>query len=390
MIQYRRQISLQVQRVLAEINCSFPHFQSSGGFCYLRMSETLNVIIINMSNETESSSRLMKTLAVLGFVALVIFGTWLAVNIVRLVPGAFASLASLAESIQLGRADQNQISIQSTDSVVNSEEDFTISWSNLKRKGNYTFEFQCAEGVSAEIKVDGKIVAVPCNNNYVLPEDTFSIDIQFVSAKKRFVDVAYQIGFIKDGESERTFTSSKTITLVNASLPTTVVTTPEPEVTPTPVVTTPTPAPAPATPTPTPVKPTTYTVTEWVAPVSNPNGITDLATKFIAVGTMSNNNLFVRADELEVGDKNAFQFEVKNIGTKTSADWTFEAKLPNGETFKSKLQAPLKPNERAVLTVAIGSDAGKEGTRKLTVTVKGGNDTVSSNNSFTTSVKVTD
>jgi hypothetical protein len=342
-----------------------------------------------MNNETESSSRLMKTLAVLGFVALVIFGTWLAVNIVRLVPGAFASLASLAESIQLGRDDQNNITIESDDTVVNSEESFTIAWSDLNRSGNYTFQYRCEDGVSVQVKVDGQIISVPCGTIYLLPEDTFDLEAQFVSAKKRFVDITYQIGFIKNGESVPEFTSEKTITLVNATLPTTVVVDEEIEVPTTPVV-----KPTPTTPTtpkpPVVVKPTTYTVSEWVAPVSNPNGKIDLAAKFIAVGTMSSNNLFVKANELEIGDKNAFQFEVKNIGTKTSDDWTFEAKLPNGETFKSKVQDALKPNERAVLTIAFGEDAGEEGTRKLTVTVKGGDDTVSSNNSFTTSVKVTD
>ncbi len=343
-----------------------------------------------MNNETESSSRLMKTLAVLGFVALVIFGTWLAVNIVRLVPGAFSSLASLAESIQLGRDDQNNITIESADTVVNSDESFTIAWSDLDRTGNYTFHYQCEEGVSAQVKVDGQIISVPCGTTYLLPEDTFNLEAQFVSAKKRFVDITYQIGFIKNGETTPEFTSEKTITLVNATLPTTVVVVDEEVVAPTtPVVVKPTPT-IPKPTVPVVVKPTTYTVSEWVAPVSNPNGKIDLAAKFIAVGTMSSNNMFVKANELEIGDKNAFQFEVKNIGTKTSDDWTFEAKLPNGETFKSKVQDALKPNERAVLTIAFGEDAGEEGTRKLTVTVKGGDDTVSSNNSFTTSVKVTD
>lgn len=348
-----------------------------------------------MNNETESTSRVMKTLAVFGFLALVIFGTWLAVNIVRLVPGTFASLASLAESVQIGRQDQNNITIESTSNVVNSGESFSIAWSDLNRSGNYTFNYECSEGVSAQIKMNGEIISVPCGTTFMLPTDTFALDAQFTSAKKRFVDIAYQIGFVKTGESDSAFNSAKTITLVNGAIPTTVVTNdPEPEVVPpTPVVTDPTPE-TPVTPTtpttPTPVKPTTYTITEWTAPVSNPNGVVDLAAKFIAVGTMSSNNTFVKKSELEIGDNNAFQFEVKNIGTKTSTTWTFEAKLPNGETFKSKVQDALKPNEYAILTLAFGADAGKEGTEKITVEVKGGSDSKTSNNEFTTSVKVTD
>jgi hypothetical protein len=360
------------------------------------VSDFKNVIIINMSNETQSStqssSQLMKTLAVFGFLAVIIFGTWLAVQIVRMVPGTFASLASLAESVQLGRQEQNNITIESSDSVINSEEGFTVAWSDLKRDGKYTFEYQCTEGVSLNLKVDGEIVPVACGTQFMLPEDTFTVDAQFTSAKKRFVDVVYEIGFIKDKTNDIAFSSAKTITIANATLPSTVAITdtkPKPEVagvTDTEVKPV---APKPANPT-TPVKPTTYTVSELVAPVSDPKGSTDLATKFVAVGTMTSDNKFVKDTSLENGKRNAIQFEVKNIGTKTSTNWTFEAKLPNGETFKSKTQNPLKPNERAVLTIAFGTDAGEEGTEKVTIKVTGGGDTKTANNTFTTSVKITD
>ncbi len=60
--------------------------------------------------------------------------------------------------------------------------------------------------------------------------------------------------------------------------------------------------------------------------------------------------------KIKTEEAGAIQFEVKNYGTKTSEKWTFDVKLPDGSTYTSKKQAPLKPNERAVLTIGFLSD----------------------------------
>ncbi len=165
-------------------------------------------------------------------------------------------------------------------------------------------------------------------------------------------------------------------------------TTTTPAVTATSTVTT-TPAPI----TPVVSKPATSTPVQWKTvvtyktPVSDPKGHTDLSVSFSAVGYMNSAGRFVAADELSRRDNGAMQFVVKNLGTKTSSDWTFVAELPNGSSMTSKSQAPLKPQESATLTVVFGASETR-GSEYVGVTVEGGSDSDRSNNSFRTRVNV--
>lgn len=143
------------------------------------------------------------------------------------------------------------------------------------------------------------------------------------------------------------------------------------------------------TPTPTP-KPTPVqykTVVTYKMPVSDPKGYTDLVAVFGAVGEMTSGERFVPAKYLSEDERSAMQFQVKNIGTKTSGEWHFTAKLPDGSTINSLPQRPLLPNETATLTIAFD---GVEGTKDRTVGVDviGGNDTNLTNNGFRVTVDV--
>lgn len=326
----------------------------------------------------------MKTLAVLGFIVLIIFAVWLAVQIVKLTPSTFSSLANLLESTQKGREAQNELVIESDDSVINSKEAFAIKWSDLKRDGAYTLMYECADDVTLSIRVGGEIIPMNCGETFVLPKETFSVDASLISEKERFVDVVYRVAFIKDSESEAAFEAEKTVTVVNATVPNgdTVAKNDDEEKAddtkkeePKTVAT--------STPKTTPT--TTYKYA-YTKPVSNPNGYTDLSTKFIGIGIVKNGN-FTAYEKLDAGEEGAMQFAVKNIGTKTSGAWTYKIALPDGTDITSKAQAPLQPNEQATLTV-IFPDAGKDGTRKIEVFVSG--DTSTNNNHFEAIFEVVD
>lgn len=327
----------------------------------------------------------MKTLAVIGFLVAVVFAVWLAVQIVRLAPSAFSSLANLLEGVQMGRDAQNELVIESNDSVINSKEAFVIAWSDLKRDGAYTLSYECSDDVSLSIRVDGEIVLVNCDESFVLPKDTFSVDASLISDKERFVDVIYRIAFIKGNESEVAFEAEKTVTVVNASVPSVdvVVKADEEKATepkneePKTVTTS-----APKTP---PITTYKYAYT-YKKPVSNPNGYTDLATKFIGIGIVEGKN-FKAYEKLDAGEEGAMQFVVENIGTKTSGPWTFKVALPSGSDFVSKAQKALEPKEKTTLTV-IFPDAGKDGTRKIEVWVTG--DSSTTNNHFEAIFEVVD
>lgn len=134
-------------------------------------------------------------------------------------------------------------------------------------------------------------------------------------------------------------------------------------------------------PTPTPAPIQYKTVVTYQVPVSDPNGYSDLEIAFVAVGQMSSNGKFIAAEYLKEDETNAVQFRVKNIGTKTSSDWRFEAELPNGDDLNSKNQLALKPGEVSTLTLVFGM--GDDKAENLVVSVEGGSDNNRANNSFT-------
>ncbi len=133
--------------------------------------------------------------------------------------------------------------------------------------------------------------------------------------------------------------------------------------------------------TPTPIQ--YKTVTTYKKPVSDPNGKTDLAMTFTGVGSLNSNQHFVPGSLPDRG-QGALQFVVKNVGTKTSIDWSFKLDLPNGATMTSSVQKPLLPSESSTLTVTF--EMNNDDWHDINGTVVGGGDINLANNSFVAKV----
>lgn len=344
-------------------------------------------------NEThDAKTAVIKTLAIVGFLAVALAFIWVLVQGVRVVPGAFASLASIAESIQNYRPI-TELSIATEKSIVNSNESFQINWTDMKRHGTYHFSYTCTEGVILNVRGgDGDLVTIPCTEKLSLPEDVHGLFLSIESAQSRFSDVSYSIAFeTEDGETlvERT----DKITVVNATIPTTTVITENTDTEDTPVVAVKPTTPKPVVPRPVVAAPiaaapvVTHTEVTFI-PQSYAHGFTDLKATFIGIGTM-NGNTFVPQANYDRDERDGLKFEVKNIGTKTSDAWTFTATLPSGVTYTSEKQTGLKPNEKVVFTLGFtmdDTDKAKTTTLKVDTDVK--NDTNDKNDSFSWSVKV--
>ena len=123
-------------------------------------------------------------------------------------------------------------------------------------------------------------------------------------------------------------------------------------------------------------------------PESDPRGFSDLRARFLIFGYLTSDGDFVRASTLDNDRMGAYKFEVKNVGTKTSAIWQFSALLPDSTTYEQEGQAELRPNERAVIT--IGFPVTETGTATLGVTVTAPGDTNSTNNTFSETVLLTE
>lgn len=360
-----------------------------------------------MNTETKVKRPVRTVLIIVTFVFAVAAVAWLSVKIVNKLPNSFASLASLAESVKEYEAtngsDSNSDSngkmddmliVTSDTNVVVAGEQVRLAWTEATTPGSYVFSYGCTDGVAIDLKDGNGERSISCDTNYNLG-DVNTVSLSIDSEKERYVDIPYKLAFLATNDLEPRASDDAILTVVNNRIQSgnTEETTTNPEVvTPAPevVVTTPVVAPTPTTPsTPAPTTPGTPTYTQeftYEIPVSNPNGRTDLATKFLNIGKIVNNKFVAQAVDNDTSG--AVQFEVKNIGTKTSEKWSYTISLPGGTTYESPTQNALKPNERAVITIGFGESDETSYTFNASVKVTG--DANSTNNTFKKAVKFTE
>lgn len=343
---------------------------------------------MNQQVTEEKKESVTKTLAILGFVAAILFIVWLAVQIVGIIPGAFSSLASLADSVY-NYNDKQELLVATEKSVINAGESLTISWTQMKKEGAFSFMYACTDGVAVDVKnVEGDIVSLACNTPLELGSAT-SLEVLVASEKYRFVDVTYKITFTQEDAAKTVATTEKAITIVNATIPTSANLTNDEKPTTTevtPTVTKPTVVTPVKKPTYVAGKPVTTSKIVYSVPVSNPNGKIDLQVTFIGVGTLKG-SVFTPKSSIDIDDEGALQFEVKNIGTKTSGEWSYKANLPSDISYASGDQKVLKPNERAVITLGFEGIT-KTGTETVGVEINTKNDTKKSNDEFSKTIKI--
>lgn len=364
---------------------------------------------------TETKNRpVRKAAMVIGLVAVLVLIAWLSITIVKNVPGSFASLASLAESVRsfdaqrMDNASDDEASlttngvkdmlvVTSDTNVIENGNDVRLSWTDASTQGSFVFSYECTDGVAISIVEENGVRNIDCDTNYNLG-NVNNTTLNVTSERDRFVDVDYSLGFIAKDATEPGATSDAVITVVNEDVPImfaanteveetetipeeVVEETPEEVVTETPAEET---VEKPVAETPTPVAPVEEPAEEFVQeftytiPVSDPNGRIDLATRFLDTGSIVNDTFI--SGPLYVSDISAIQFEVKNLGTKTSEDWTYSVSLPNGSVVDSPAQTPLKPNERAVIT--IGFPSLESGSYGIDVQIETEDDNTSINNRF--------
>ena len=316
----------------------------------------------------------IKTLAIVGFIVMIIIAVWLAVTIVRFLPTAFVQLADLAEDLQNGK---DTIVLEKEVIVSNTGETVVINYTNNNTDGDYTFTYACVDGVAvAFINDDESKEFIACDEAVELKSGS-PLTLVVSSEKERTIDLAYTIRFAPT-TGEPVYASTGKLTVVNANIPvggTVAVVTPEPEEEEEPVVVKPTPTPV----KPQPVLATPVTTIKYVTqiPQSDPNGFTDLAIAFISPTT------------IEAEDDATIKIEVKNIGTKTSKEFDLVIELPTGEEYEAKNEKGLKPNERAVYTIEFDAeDLDRTETVKGEVSVS--SDTISKNDSFRTTLRIND
>lgn len=332
----------------------------------------MNVVVFEIMHDASQKKKdsILKSLAIAGFIGIIILIAWLSIQLVSFIPGAFSSLASIAEGLSQYNQTTEQntsltpITVTSNTTLVKAGDTVELSWANTLVPGSYTFSYKCTDGIAVDItNIDG-IKSIACDTNYNIG-NTNLLSLTIDSEKERYADMNYTISFLGTNDVDPRALGTSSVTVINSEIqsilvvnevkteetspvvePVTETPTEVEPVNPTPTVTTPevvTP------PTPKPATPTYEQEYVYTIPTSDPNGRTDISTKFLNTGNIIGKTFVAGA--IKQNETGAIQFEVKNLGTKTSGDWTFAVTMPNGSTYNSAKQTPLKPNERAVLTI---------------------------------------
>lgn len=341
----------------------------------------------------ERKQNLIKTLAVAGLLGLTVVIAWLAIQLVQVLPAALSSLASLAGSVyNYNPLATRELALTKNDAAINLREPFTITWESPDISGSFIFSYTCIPGVALDLETSAqRFTDLRCGEKYDLGTSTW-LTLTARESESRFLDIPYTISFYRPQSDNPALQAEAALTIFNetyglvapatttAQLPeeepapaplppvepsptatSTTITTPAvtattttiaPKATSTvPATTTPPATPKPASrPTPPAAPSYTYTYT-YDIPVSQPTGTTDLVVNLQSVGRLDRTGNFSETGVLTDETANSLRFSVQNLGTRTSETWSYTVALPGGGTYEATKQAPLKPNERATLTV---------------------------------------
>lgn len=311
---------------------------------------------MNFSDQRDAiGTGAVRTLAIIGFLALVGIGMWGSVTVARAVPGALQNIAAAVVSFTQIFIPASETITLSAPLTTPSGQPVTISFSHEDKNtdGSYTFRFNCVEGVAVTSGQNGATESIFCNVPFHFINTANTITITPDSSANRFVDIEVFIDFTPNGAATPTVTGSTALTIENEG-----VTGSPATLTPNqPAATTPTVPTAPSAPrAPGQSTSNTYPITGTVA-VSNPNGFVDLTARVIEVGVVDKTTgAFTASSTPQRVPQNArvaVRFAIENNGTKTSPEFAFNAVLPTypAHVFSSPMQQALGPGDRIEFTL---------------------------------------
>lgn len=328
-------------------------------------------------NDTKQDfkSLAVKALAVIGFLAILFFGAWGAVTVVRYLPNALSTLAAAAVSITSLFIPNERIEVTLTPGTATADEPVTLSWEHINKRGEgvYTVSFACRDGVSFDAQApNGLYTRVFCDTpfNFVNAEKEMKL-IPF-SEKNRFIDVPLTVAFTKAGESEARASTEAVLTIVNEKLAG------SPTTTGTPTAGGTTGGGATTGGTSGTINRLPGTRTQNIYQItpggqtSDPRGFVDLAVNILGVGVVSTTtNEFSVASIIPRGARGGVRFEVVNLGTKASGGWSFNAPLPTLPffIFQSVTQPSLNPGDRIEYVIGFDSVDTRTSTGTIVINV---------------------
>lgn len=295
---------------------------------------------MEIDGKREVQGVVKRILAIFAFIVVIAIGVFGSIAIASAIPGAFSGAASAIGSVfgggssnGSGNQDHGAITLSAPERTINNGETFILSWDHTEQEstGSYTFRYECVDGVSFSSPTGNADTTIFCNTPFNV-STAKSVTLKAVSTSAQDTeDVVVYIDYTPSGESVSVVSDSGTISVSNAAGSNTGTGGSGGGGT---------------------------TVTVPIGPISDPNGVTDLSVRLVAIGVVNKaSGVFypvINPSRSSTIEQVAIQFEVRNDGTKTSPVWTFSAVLPTAQsyTFNSGAQSALAPGQSIVYTLA--------------------------------------
>lgn len=314
------------------------------------------------TNNDDIRAMALKALAVIGFVAILVFGVWGLIQVGRMFPNIMSAISSAAVSLSSMFVPAERLEIALPSGNIASGEPFTISWTHEGKRedGTYSLSFDCRDGLSMEAPAsNGVYQKVFCNTPFNLTNESASMKLIALSSQSRFLDVPLTLTFTRLDTGEVTAKTETAITVINDKVSGTTATS--------------TPPTTGGAGTGTGVRPgtpsrNTYVITQ-AGRASDPNGRADLSVTILDTGIVDSNNVYVKTGSISRQQKGAVRFVVENLGSKTVESWNFSAVLPTlpMHIFSSPMQPALGPGDKIEYTLAFDQVDGAATKNTITI-----------------------
>ncbi len=299
----------------------------------------------------------LKVLSVIGALTVIIGIAWVGIRGLSLFPNVGSFLANAIAGVRAVFVPAERIIISTVDSQIVANKPFTLNWEHRGKAGSgmYTFSYECRDNVFLATMNAGARTTIFCDTEAPVGEAT-QLSLVAIGAVEDITEVPVTVTYKKNGSVLGTVQGNARIMVQAQYLDTGTSTT----------TTDTTSAPDTSSDAPTgttgATQPVRYmTVPVITQPLSDPNGDIDLVVRVLDYGLVDRSTgVFTEKDELPrrlpSGTYAAIRFEVKNIGTKESGEWEFEAELPTSPsyTYKADDQQSLFPGDK--ITYTLGFD----------------------------------
>ncbi len=345
------------------------------------MSHEHNEHTNNTSPEVAKKTNIFLRILVIAIILIVLF--FISIGIVRFIPKALSSLASVNVTSLFKSNPKLQVTLDKKE--VADGDSFIISWKNNTedKAGSYTFGFKCIEGIKISYISERGERPVICESTFPLPNNTSSYTFKANSSLRETTTLPLNISLWDDNTETLKLSESISLNILKGSNTTNQASTNtssddidrdtntdrEPTKTTTIDLTTDNKA---------------DTDTSYFPEKSTP----DIQVRLVKVGIVDKNNNFTETKTISTNDKVLITFVVSNEGTAPTGPWKLKTLLPttvaSDRNYISKTQPSLKPGDSFEMNLAF--DSFDPSANKIVIEAQSSTDTNTINNKIETTL----